>query len=321
MALFKQKRKNRRLGRGHDVLDVKLRSSKVRAARTRLAAVVLGIAFGTVFGLYLLWRAGDWALNEFVYENPSFAVRRIDVQTDGVISLAQLLRWSGVRLGENLLALDLSRVQRDLILAPRIRSASVERILPGTLRIRVTERVPIAQINVPCPGPGGGLQIVVYQVDPGGYILRPLDPRQRAVPLSQSEDQLPVIRGINVAELQPGRRIASPQLQAALQLIQAFESSPMAGQVELSRVDVSVPQVLVATTGQGSQITFGLDNFEQQLPRWQLIYRLGLRMNKVIATLDLAVSNNIPATWLEASSLPPPTPRNTKTPRTRRNNV
>ena len=73
--------------------------------------------------------------------------------------------------------------------------------------------------------------------------------------------------------------------------------------------------------GQGSQITFGLDNFDQQLPRWQLIYRLGLRMNKVIATLDLAVSNNIPATWLEASSLPPPPPRNPKIPRTRRKNV
>lgn len=321
MALFKRKRRNRRLGRGHDVLDVKLRSSKVRAARARLAAIVLGITFGTVFGLYVLWRAGDWALNEFVYKNPSFAVRRIDVQTDGVISLAQLRRWSGVKLGENLLALDLSRVQRDLTLAPRIRSASVERVLPGTLHVRVTERVPIAQINVPRPTPGGELQIVVFQVDPAGYILRPLDPRRRAVPLNQSEDQLPVISGVNVTVLQPGRRIASTQLHAALQLIEAFESSPMAGQVELRRVDVSVPQVLVATTGQGSRITFGLDNFDQQLLRWQLIHNLGLRMNRVIATLDLAVSNNVPATWLEASSLPPPAPRYPKPPRTRRNNV
>lgn len=309
------------MGRGHDVLEVKLRSSKVRAARTRLAAIVLAISFGTVFGLYVLWRTGDWALNEFVYENPSFAVRRIDVQTDGVISLAQLRRWSGARLGENLLALDLTRVQRDLTLAPRIRSASVERILPGTLRIRVTERAPVAQINIPRPRPGGELQIVVFQVDADGYILQPLDPRQRAVPLNQSEDQLPVISGVNVSELQPGRRIASPQLQAALQLIEAFESSPMAGRVELRRVDVSVPQVLVATTGQGSQITFGLDNFDQQLPRWQLIYNLGLRMNRVIATLDLAVSNNVPATWLEASSLPPAPPRNAKPLRTRRKNV
>ena len=66
---FKRKPKNRRLGRAQ-VLDVKLRSSQVRAARTRLAAIASGLSFGTVFGLYLLWRAGEWALNRLVYENP-----------------------------------------------------------------------------------------------------------------------------------------------------------------------------------------------------------------------------------------------------------
>ncbi len=49
----------------------------------------------------------------------------------------------------------------------------------------------------------------------------------------------------------------------------------MAGLVDLQRVDVSAPGVIVATTGQGSEITFSLDNLEQQLPRWQQIYNLG----------------------------------------------
>ena len=57
---FKRKPKNRRLGR-EQVLDVKLRSSQVRAARTRLAPIGLGAVFATVFGLYLVYRAGDWA--------------------------------------------------------------------------------------------------------------------------------------------------------------------------------------------------------------------------------------------------------------------
>jgi len=54
------------LSRKH-VLDVKLRSSQVRATRVRLGAVALGVTFGTVFGLYLFWRAGEWALDRFVY--------------------------------------------------------------------------------------------------------------------------------------------------------------------------------------------------------------------------------------------------------------
>ena len=95
---FRREKKNRRLRRGR-VLDVKLRSGQVRAKRARLAAVAFGILFGTVFGLYLFWRAGEWALDYFVYENPEFAIRRIDVQTDGVILPEQLRRWAGVKPG------------------------------------------------------------------------------------------------------------------------------------------------------------------------------------------------------------------------------
>jgi hypothetical protein len=68
----------------------------------------------TVFGLYLLWRTGEWALDKFVYENAEFAIQRVDVQTDGVIAPDQLRNWSGVKLGANLIALDLASVKRNL---------------------------------------------------------------------------------------------------------------------------------------------------------------------------------------------------------------
>jgi hypothetical protein len=57
----RRKSKNRRLGREF-VLDVKLRSSQVRAARTRVLAVTLGVVFGTVFAIYMLWRTAEWGL-------------------------------------------------------------------------------------------------------------------------------------------------------------------------------------------------------------------------------------------------------------------
>jgi hypothetical protein len=317
---FKRKPKNRRLGR-EQVLDVKLRSSQVRAARTRLGAIALGAVFATVFGIYLLYRTGEWALNRLVYENKAFAIQEIDVQTDGVISPDQLRRWTGVKPEENLLALDLARVKRDLELMPLVQSVSVERILPHTLRIRITEREPIGQVNVARPRSGGGVELAVYQLDADGYVMVPLDPRQRATLLNQPSDALPVLGGINSSELQPGRRIGAPQVQTALQLIIAFEQSPMAGLVDLRRIDVSSPEVLVVTTGQGSEVTFGLADLEQQLRRWRDIFDLGQKMSKAIATLDLAVTNNIPARWLEASAVPPSAPKSPKTLRSRKKHV
>jgi cell division protein FtsQ len=319
---LKRKQKNRRSGRTHDVLDVKLRSKQIRAGRFRLIAVAFVVAFTTILGLYAIWRTGDWALNRFVYENEAFAVQRIDIQTDGVISLDQLRRWSGVKPGANLLALDLARVKRDLELVPMIQSAALERILPATLRIRVAERSPVAQVNIPRPREGGGFELIVFQIDADGYVMLPLDPRQRAVPLHQAEDPLPVINGMNFSDLQPGRKIELPPVQAALRLIAAFEGSPMANLVDLKRVDVSAPEVLIASTDQGSEITFAPENLDQQLGRWWRIHQECLRLNKSIATLDLAVAENTALRLQDATALPPAAPKTVKPPtRIRKRNV
>jgi hypothetical protein len=132
------KNRNRRVGRGH-VLDVKLRSDQIRATRMRLMSIACAVVFGTVFGLYLIWRTGELALDKFVYENPDFAIQNVEVHTDGVIAPQQLRRWSGVRIGSNLITLDLAAVKRNLELVSAIDSVSVERVLPQTLKIRVTE--------------------------------------------------------------------------------------------------------------------------------------------------------------------------------------
>src|SRR5260221_4788950 len=295
---FKREIKNRRVRRRR-LLDVKLRSDQVRATRTRLALVAGSLIFGTVFGLYLLWRTGEWALDKFVYENSTFAIQNIEVQTDGVIAPEQLRQWSNVKPGANLIALNLAAVKRSLELASMIDSVSVERILPRTLKIRVTERKPVAQVNVQRAGASGGIAFSILQLDADGFVMQPLDTRQRVVALSQLGAQLPVVTGLNVYQLQPGHRVESAQAQAALKLIGAFGHSPMAGLVQLRRVDVSQPGVVVAVTGQGSEITFALDNLEQQLGRWRKIYDLGMSKNQTIASLDLAVGNNVPVRWME----------------------
>lgn len=300
---FRRKKRNRRFNTTR-VLDVRLRSDQVRATRARLATIAAGALFGTVFGVYILWRAGMWTMDALIYNNHTFAIQSIEVKTDGVVAADQLRRWAGVKLGENLFALDLADVKRNLEMSPLIATASVERVLPRTLRIRVTERTPVAQINVPRARAGGGIDVAVFQLDADGYVMMPLDPRQRTTPLNQLDNQLPVLTGISAPDLQPGRRMESPQVQAALGLISEFDCSPMAGLVDLRRIDVGAAEVLVAATGQGTTVSFHLQNLGWQLRRWHEIYENGKRMNKTIATVDLAVTNNTPVSWIEASAIP-----------------
>jgi cell division protein FtsQ len=314
-----RKPRNRRLNRVH-VLDVKMRSDRVRKSRLRFGAMVFGALFGTLFAAYVVWRAGEWALDRLVYENQAFAISEVEVQSDGELAPDQLRRWANVRPGENLLALDLARVKRDLEMVPIIGTVSIERILPKTLRIRVTEREAVAQVNVLRAGPDGGIAAGVYHLDSGGFVMLPLDPRQRVKPLTQTEDVLPVISGLKPMDLQPGRRVESPQAKAALELVAQFACSPMVGLVDLRRIDVSAAEVLVVTTGQGSEVTFGLQDLERQLHRWREIHDLGRRLQRHVAWIDLAVSNNVPVRWLEASVTPAPA-KTPKPPRTRKPNV
>ena len=317
---FKREQKNRRLRRGH-VLNVKLRSDRVNAARTRLVSVALGVTCGTAFGLYLLWRTGEWALDKFVYENSTFAIQNIEVQTDGVIAPEQLRRWTRVRPGANLIALDLASVKRNLELVSTIEAVSVERVLPHTLKVRVTERDPVAQVNVPLPGSAGGITVSTFQLDVAGCVMQPLDPRLCVVRSAPLAGELPVITGLSGTSLPPGRRVESPQVLAALALIGAFAHSPMAGLVDLRRLDVSHPGVIVATTGQGSEITFALDQLERQLARWRNIHDLGQTLSKTIASADLAVANNVPVRWQALPEAPSVAPKTSKPSKPRKRNV
>ena len=155
--------------------------------------------------------------------------------------------------------------------------------------------------------------------------MKPRDPHECVVPIAQLNPQLPVIAGLNPVRLKLGEPVPAPEadhVSAALELISEFDHSPMAGLVDLRRVDISAPGVLIVTTGQGGEITFGLQNFAQQFARWRGIYDYGKRMNKGdIATADLAVANNLPVHWMLASTVPVVNKPKAKPLKNRRNNV
>lgn len=328
MWFRRAKKRNRRL-QSSFVLDVKQRSDAVRAKRARVSAIALAVVAGTFLGLYLVWRIGGVALDFFVYHNPDFAVRQIEVQTDGKIPNEEIRNRSGVKTGMNLIGLDLMAVKQRLESIPKIDSVSVERVLPHTLKIRVTEREPLAQVNVPRGIVNGEPMLAVFQLDTEGVVMPPMDPREAVVPVARANAGLPTITGLSAQAAVTTNRVDAekfPQVLAALRLVDAFSHSPMFGLVDLRRVDVSAPGVLLVTTGQGGQITFGLANTEQQLRRWREIFNYGKRMNKGdIATVDLAVANNLPVTWTLASAAPltPVTlkPKPKPNPKYRRRNV
>ncbi len=286
---FRRKPKNRAFERRH-VLDVKVARRQVRRMRVKVATLAASLSLGTIFAVYVAWRCGDWALNHFVYENQAFRIEQIDLRTDGVLAPEQLRRWAGVKKNENLFALDLTRVKRDLELVPSIQSVSVERVLPHTLRVFVVEREPVAHIQN-------------YLIDASGYVMIPPEAQQRGMPLQPGE-HYPIITGVNANDVRFGKELELPQVRAALRFISAFERSQMATVVDLARIDVSQPDVLQVITAQQNEVTFAPSDFEKQLNRWWLVYGSGMRLARLIDTLDLSVERHVPLRWQDSGIVP-----------------
>ena len=294
---LRKKTKNIRRTRRH-ILDVKLRSSQRRSLRFRVAALLLLVLGLVGLGGLALQKGGSQLLQQFIYDNPAFAIHKLDIQTDGVLSTEQLQRWSGVSAEDNLFSLDLKRVQRDLEMVPLIRSASVERALPHTLRIRVAEREPVAEVNFRKPG-----GLTRYLLDAEGCVMFPLENYELKAS-TRTNVRYPGLVGVRSSDLQPGQAARSEQVQAALKLVGVFNRSPMVGVERMELIDVRSPGVLSATTDQGTMVTFASESFEPQLVRWRAIHDHGLRIGRRLSTLDLSVTNNLPALWIRTGAAP-----------------
>jgi cell division septal protein FtsQ len=317
---LRRKPKNRRAPVWEHGLDVKLRTSQTRAARMRLAGVVVVVLVSLAVVALVLWRGGQWVMDGLIYENDAFSIQKLEVQTDGVLTQEAIRNWASVKIGENLMALDLMRVKHDLELEPPIQFVAVERQLPHTLKLTVSEREPVAQTIVTQVRPGGLMEQAVYDFDEDGYVMIPLDPRWRTAPPAANE-RLPILMGVPPTEPQPGRQVASPQIRAALALVCEFDHSRMAGMVEIERINVAVPEILQVTTSQKEEITFSLSHFDTQLRRWRLIYDQYQKWGQAIATLDLSISNNLPVHSVAAATIPPVAPRALKPTRPKRKHV
>ena len=311
------RRRNRRMAEREFILDVKLRTNQARAARAR----VLAVSVAVVVALVAAWRGAVWLLDYTVYKNEAFTIQQIDVQTDGVLTTETIKRWAMVKVGQNLMALDLTRVQHDLERQPPVQFAAVERVLPHTLKLSVNEREPVAQTLLSLPRNDGGADQVIFDFDEDGHVMRPLDPAWRIAPPPVSE-KLPILVNVPPGEVQLGRQTESPQIRGALQLISALDHSPMAGMVEFKSIDLAVPEILQVTTSQGAEVCFSLNSFDTQLRRWRLILDQYQKWGRAITWLDLSIANNLPVRSIALNGVQPlPPPQPGKPPRIRKKHV
>ncbi len=283
------------------------RSRPARHAHLRLLGSLIVLAGGVTLAALVAWQVFIRALDRFVYRNPRFAIRTIEVETSGRLRPEQIKVWAGVRPGENLMALSPGRVQASLGLMPWIFDARVERVLPDRLILRVWEREPVARAELTVMEPATGrLWTERLLVDGEGTVLPPLSPAWLRPGQAADFAHLTRLEGLPPEQLRPGRRLDSRRVATALTLLRAFEDGPMFPLTDLVSLDTTGSDSFKGRTRDGLEVCFGAAEPRRQMLRWRAIHEELVKRGQACARLDLSVTNHIPAQPAGTPAAPPP---------------
>jgi cell division protein FtsQ len=173
-----------------------LRSAMSGMLRT-LQAAVLSAALG-----FAAWHGWTWATR-----SDTFALR--EVVFTGLVHAREpaLLKMSGLARGENLFRIDLASAARALQAQPWVASARLERRLPGTVRVTVSEHRPAALVRF------GAL----YALDEEGRIFKRVEPEDAL--------DLPVIAGLSRDAWLDRKPELQLRLYGALHLLDTWQAA------------------------------------------------------------------------------------------------
>lgn len=237
------------------------------------------------FGFISLVLLGGFLVAGANFWKASLTVQKILVYGNSVVQTNEILQLAHVGEGTRMYDLDLMKVQKDVISHYFIKEVVVERDLPSTIRINVTERSPVAMIN---PGE-----------------LRYLDPDGVVLPHSMSGElfDLPLVSGIP-ADVSPkiGSTLTHPDIQEALSILSTARLVNKEMFHLISEVRLRNGGDIVLYTAEGSiPILFGRGQAASKLVRLETFWNSVVQESgsHLVQYIDLRFEDQVVVRWKE----------------------
>jgi len=242
-------------------------------------AMIVAVGTGLHFGI-------SFVLDHVLYNNPRYVLNKIEIEPRGHFTEHLIRQAAGLELKQNLWALNLPQITRDLEKLPYVSKATVERQFPDKITIHIVERVPVVKIV--------GLNVDLntretFYLDRQCVVLKPRE--DEAVQL------LPEIIGLTDAELEPGMKLEQSSLTRAMEILDAIDHSQLHTMIDIRTINLSDPLSITMVTRQDMIITFRLDYIDQQLQRLVQIVTWPDFQQRQIRTVDLTPETNVPVTF------------------------
>ncbi|MBT8045295.1 MAG: FtsQ-type POTRA domain-containing protein [Verrucomicrobiae bacterium] len=299
MSFFKTRKKTtrsrRNAGKGGDLQKLHI---KVSSPRIVMFQVMNGIGKGVKYFIILallglICVGGYKGIQHLFLGNEKYRLQEVDLQTNGHLNHARVVELTGIDLNASIFAIDTDHVHSTLQNLPEVIACDVERRLPGTLKIKILERVPAVWIECESLGfPGrrnGGVL-----ADKNG-ITFPCEGE-----LWQAARDLPVIvvKTAKSDAFKHGSKVTHTDFLRALHLIKTFETANVREQWLPERVVLINDYSMKAVCNDGSYAIFGMYDHDRQLDDFISIREHSLRTNRIVKHINLIPKKNIPVKFV-----------------------
>ncbi len=264
-----------------------IREEEEKARRRRgFRAALWLIAAMIVIGLgWVTW-------HEALEKNSQFLLKSVVVNTEGTLTRQQIVSATGLTEDTNLLTMNLREVRAKIERLPQVKSAVIHRDYHGKLTLDVVQRLPVAWIE--CP------KLKLFAARSGQGCL--IDAEGAPVPcevITKAYLALPTIRFPDLSEALVGKPVPDLQVHAALRLMEKLRERDEDSRAALEVIEIPNAWSLVAHLGGDTQISFGIDDLDPQLARYDRFMHEARARQWRVATLNLLARINIPATFHE----------------------
>jgi cell division protein FtsQ len=208
------------------------------------ARVLLGLV--AVVGTSILVAA---SAHRYALTSPRFALQKLELKGGERFGVEQIRALGGLGEGQNLFALEPHAVESRLLENPWIQSAKINRRLPSTLEVEITERKARAIALI-----GDRLYVLSRDAEPFKQ-LEPKDPVD-----------LPVVTGLRAENLGRDRERELERARRAIDVLQQYERLGMSRIYAAQEVHLSDGGSVTLTVGkEGIVLQLGASSVRQRL--------------------------------------------------------
>lgn len=206
--------------------DPRFRRRRALVVRSKRRRLLVGLT-ASVTLLAIVWG---------MFWSPLLVVRKVRVVGAKHATTEEVVAATGlIGASENLLLLSTDDVAARVAELPWVRAAEVDRMLPGSVRVRIIERKPALLLAI-------------------GAARWTLDKRGNVLAAGATRTTLPVLAGVEVGEIEPGLKLLTPEAADALRL---FRALPDGVRNQVSGMFAPTRERLTLSLRQGIVVRFG----------------------------------------------------------------